>query len=206
MINLSLLGLFIPTFLFVSVTPGLCMTLALTVGISQGVRRALWMMGGELLGVALVATLSVLGVSALLLGMPMLLTAFKWLGGAYLAWLGYQMWHSQGKLAIPEPGQAVQSSRQQLFVQGFVTAVSNPKGWAFHMALLPPFIDARLPFWPQLVVLLAIILLLEFASLLLYASGGKALRVLFMQEGNARLMNRIAGSLMLGVALWLVLS
>ena len=55
-INLSLLGLFIPTFLFVSITPGMCMTLALTVGISQGVRRALWMMLGELLGVALVAT------------------------------------------------------------------------------------------------------------------------------------------------------
>lgn len=206
MINISLLGLFIPTFLFVSITPGLCMTLALTVGISQGVRRALWMMGGELLGVALVATAAVLGVSALLLGMPMLLTAFKWCGGAYLGYLALQMWQSKGKLAIPEAGQIQQTSRQQLFIQGFVTAVSNPKGWAFHMALLPPFIDAKLPFWPQLFVLLAIILLLEFGSLLLYASGGKALRLLFMQEGNARLMNRIAATLMAGVGLWLILS
>ncbi len=206
MINLSLMGLFIPTFLFVSITPGLCMTLALTVGISQGVRRALWMMWGELLGVGLVALAAVLGVSALLLSMPGLLTAFKWLGGAYLGYLALQMWQSKGKLAIPEPGQAQQSSRRELFTQGFVTAVSNPKGWAFHMALLPPFIDASLPFWPQLLVLLTIILLLEFASLLLYASGGKALRLLFMQEGNARLMNRIAAALMAGVGIWLVLS
>lgn len=203
MINLSLLGLFIPTFLFVSITPGMCMTLALTVGISQGLRRSLWMMAGELLGVATVATLAVLGVSAILLQMPALLTAFKLIGGCYLVYLGAQMWQSKGRLAIPEPGQASVLARRELFSQGLVTAVSNPKGWAFHMALLPPFIDPKLPFWPQLLVLLAILLLLEFGSLLLYASGGKALRLLFTKEGNARLMNRIAGGLMVGVGIWL---
>ncbi|WP_419569840.1 hypothetical protein [Rheinheimera sp.] len=47
MVNLALLGAFIPTFLFVSVTPGMCMTLAMTLGMSQGVRRTLWMMWGN---------------------------------------------------------------------------------------------------------------------------------------------------------------
>jgi len=206
LINLSLLGLFVPTFLFVSITPGMCMTLALTVGISQGPRRALWMMAGELLGVALVATLAVLGVSAILLQMPALLTAFKVVGGCYLVYLGAQMWQSKGRLAIPEAGQAQVLPRRQLFSQGLITAVSNPKGWAFHMALLPPFIDPTLPFWPQLLVLLSILLLLEFGSLMLYASGGKALRLLFSKEGNAQLMNRIAGGLMIGVGIWLWLS
>ncbi len=54
MVNLALMGAFIPTFLFVSVTPGMCMTLAMTLGMTQGVRRTLWMMWGEMLGVALV--------------------------------------------------------------------------------------------------------------------------------------------------------
>lgn len=206
MINLGLLSVFIPTFLFVSITPGLCMTLAMTLGISLGVRRTLWMMWGEMLGVVIVATSAVLGVAAILLGMPALLTLFKWLGGLYLCYVGLQMWQSKGKLAIPEPGAAVQVSRRQLFWQGLFTAVSNPKGWAFHMALLPPFIDAKLPFWPQLVVLLAIILLLEFGCLLLYASGGKALRLIFAEEKNVKLLNRIAGSLMLLVGVWLALS
>ncbi|MBU2222586.1 MAG: LysE family translocator [Gammaproteobacteria bacterium] len=206
MINLTLLSVFIPTFLFVSITPGLCMTLSMTLGISLGVRRTLWMMWGEMLGVALVATSAVLGVAALLLGLPQLLVAFKWLGGAYLCYVGLQMWQSRGKLAIPAAGTMVQVSRRQLFWQGLLTAVSNPKGWAFHMALLPPFIDAKLPFWPQLAALLAIILLLEFGCLLLYASGGKAMRLIFAQEHNVRLLNRIAGSLMLGVGVWLALS
>lgn len=53
--NYSLLAAFIPTFLLVSATPGMCMTLAMTLGMSIGVRRTLWMMLGELTGVALVA-------------------------------------------------------------------------------------------------------------------------------------------------------
>jgi threonine/homoserine/homoserine lactone efflux protein len=74
------------------------------------------------------------------------------------------------------------------------------------MALLPPFIDNQLPFWPQLLVLLAIILLLEFGCLLLYASSGKALRLLLAQPQHVRTLNRLAGSLMLGVGIWLILS
>jgi homoserine/homoserine lactone efflux protein len=206
MINLALMSAFVPTFLFVSITPGLCMTLAMTLGISLGVRRTLWMMWGELLGVALVAASAVLGVAALVMSLPWLLVVLKWLGGAYLVYVGIQMWQSKGKLAIPEAGEVRQVSAAQLFSQGFITAVSNPKGWAFHMALLPPFIDSKLAFWPQLLVLLSIILVLEFASLLLYASGGKALRLLFSEEKNVRLLNRIAGSLMLCVGVWLALS
>lgn len=206
MINLTLLSVFIPTFFFVSVTPGLCMTLSMTLGISVGVRRTLWMMWGELFGVALVATAAVLGVAAILLSMPALLLLFKWLGGLYLCYVGWQMWQSIGKLAIPAEGDNQQSSRRQLCWQGFITAVSNPKGWAFHMALLPPFIDHKLPFWPQLLVLLSIILLLEFACLLLYASSGKALRLLLAQPQHVRLLNRLAGSLMLAVGFWLILS
>ncbi len=206
MINWALMTFFIPTFAFVSLTPGLCMTLSMTLGISLGVKRALWMMWGELAGVALVATSAVLGVAALLLQMPMLLKVFQFAGAAYLLWVGIQMWQSKGKLAIPEPGQERQVSRRALCWQGFVTAVSNPKGWAFHMALLPPFIDKSLPFWPQLLILLCIILVIEFGSLLLYAAGGKVLRATLMQEGKVRLMNRLCGSLMVGVAVWLALS
>ncbi|HET8790682.1 MAG TPA: LysE family translocator, partial [Modicisalibacter sp.] len=55
MINLSLLSVFVPTFFMVSLTPGMCMTLSMVLGMTVGVRRALWMMAGELVGVGLVA-------------------------------------------------------------------------------------------------------------------------------------------------------
>lgn len=206
MVNLALLGAFIPTFLFVSVTPGMCMTLAMTLGMSQGVRRTLWMMWGEMLGVALVAILAVCGVAAIMLQFPVFFQWFKLLGAAYLTYIGLQMWRAKGKLALPQPGEVVaRLSRQNLFSQGFITAVSNPKGWAFHMALLPPFIDSELAFWPQLLVLVAIIILLEFGSMLLYASGGKALALFFSKTNRVQYLNRIGASLMFGVALWMLL-
>ncbi|EJI84654.1 lysine exporter protein LysE/YggA [Alishewanella aestuarii B11] len=205
MVNLTLLGAFIPTFLFVSVTPGMCMTLAMTLGMSQGVRRTFWMMWGEMLGVGLVAMAAVLGVAALMLKFPDLFQWFKLLGAAYLTYIGIQMWRAKGKLAVPRLGTAsVLLPRRTLFSQGFITAVSNPKGWAFHMALLPPFIDSKLAFWPQLLVLVAIILLLEFGSMLLYASGGKALALFLTKTNRLQYLNRIGASLMFGVAVWML--
>lgn len=205
MVNLTLLGAFIPTFLFVSVTPGMCMTLAMTLGMSQGVRRTLWMMWGEMLGVGLVAMAAVLGVAALMLQFPGLFQWFKFLGAAYLTYVGVQMWRAKGKLAVPQAGTTpALLARRTLFSQGFITAVSNPKGWAFHMALLPPFIDSKLAFWPQLLVLVAIILLLEFGSMLLYASGGKALALFLTRTNRLQYLNRIGACLMFGVAIWML--
>lgn len=206
MVNLTLLGAFIPTFLFVSVTPGMCMTLAMTLGMSQGVRRTFWMMWGEMLGVGLVAIAAVLGVAALMLQFPTVFQWFKVVGACYLGYVGLQMWRAKGKLAIPELTAVPELiPRSTLFSQGFITAVSNPKGWAFHMALLPPFIDSKLAFWPQLLVLVFIILLLEFFSMLLYASGGKALALFFTKTNRLQYLNRIGASLMFGVALWMLL-
>jgi homoserine/homoserine lactone efflux protein len=206
MVNLALMGAFIPTFLFVSVTPGMCMTLAMTLGMTQGVRRTLWMMWGEMLGVALVAILAVCGVAAMMLQFPAVFQWFKIAGALFLAYIGWQMWWAKGKLAIPQAGVSRElMPRRTLFSQGFVTAVSNPKGWAFHMALLPPFIDSQLAFWPQLLVLVCIIIVLEFLSMLLYASGGKALGAFFQQQNKVQWLNRIAASLMFGVALWMLL-
>lgn len=206
MVNLALLSAFIPTFLFVSITPGMCMTLAMTLGMSQGVRRTLWMMWGEMLGSSLVAVLSVGGVAAIMLQFPAVFQWLKIIGAGYLGYIGLQMWRAKGKLALPQPGALpVLMARRTLFSQGFITAVSNPKAWAFYMALLPPFIDTQLAFWPQLLVLIAIIALLEFGSMLLYASGGKALALFFGKANRVQYLNRIGASLMFGVALWMLL-
>lgn len=203
-LNLALLSAFIPTFFMVSITPGMCMTLALSLGITIGVRRALWMMAGELVGVAVVATAAAVGVATFMLKYPTGFAVFKYAGGAYLAWLGIQMWQSKGKMAMPEEDSApVESSRLQLALQGFVTAIANPKGWAFFIALLPPFIDSKLPLAPQLTALILIILGLEFLCLQLYAHGGRTLRKALKQGGGVRTVNRVAGSLMILVGAWL---
>ncbi|HFD3587040.1 LysE family translocator [Vibrio parahaemolyticus] len=205
--NLALLSMFIPTFFFVSITPGMCMTLALTLGMSVGYRRTLWMMIGELAGVALVSISAVLGIAAVMLNYPWLFTVLKFGGGAYLLYLGIEMWRSRGKLASNlENSTSPPKGNWNLVLQGFVTAIANPKGWAFMISLLPPFIDQSKALAPQLMVLVSIILLFEFICMSLYATGGKGLKRVLGQSKNVRLMNRFAGTLMMGVGIWLFVS
>ncbi len=178
------------------------MTLAMTLGMSIGVRRTLWMMLGELLGVALVAIAAVMGVASVMLKYPMIFLALKYLGGAYLAYIGIQMWRAKGKMAKLD-GEPISTTPMALASQGFITAIANPKGWAFMISLLPPFIDINRPLAPQFSILIGIIMCTEFVSMLAYASGGSSLRLFLNSGDNIKWMNRIAGSLMVGVGIWL---
>lgn len=205
--SLTVFSLFITTFFFVSITPGMCMLLALTLGMSVGVRKTMYMMLGEMLGVAIVAACAALGVATLMLKLPQAFIVLKIAGGAYLIWLGYQMWCSRGKLILRDTKNSNdQPSGKQLAINGFITAIANPKGWAFFITLLPSFIIAEQPLAPQLIVMISIIILLEFTAMMLYASGGKALRHLLLNKNNVKLLNRISGSLMVIVGIWLAFS
>lgn len=200
--DLSLLLIFIPTFFLVSISPGMCMTLAMSLGMSIGIRRSLWMMAGEVIGVVIVASLAVLGVAQLLLRWPIAFTAMKLIGGLYLLWIGVQLWRSRGKLALGE-NKVQDISSTELFTQGFITACANPKAWAFNVALLPPFINFERPLSWQLATILLVIAGSEFICMLIYASGGRSLRHLLERENGAKWLNRISASLMILVAIWL---
>jgi threonine/homoserine/homoserine lactone efflux protein len=180
------------------------MTLAMSLGISIGARRTLWMMAGELTGIALVGASAVLGVAALLLKAPAVFAAFKWIGAAYLLYMGWQTWRAEPMLAEHLAGDN-RRTPSSLIVQGFITAVANPKAWAFLVALLPPFVDQSRPLAPQLLTLLALMLIIEFICLLMYANGGRVLSEQLPRHDKARWLNRIAGSLMVGVGIWLAL-
>lgn len=181
------------------------MTLALTLGMSIGIKRTLWMMIGELAGVALVATSAVIGVAAIMLNYPALFVALKWIGGAYLIWIGINMWRNKGKMSLNLEGSTQTSDRFKLMSQGFITAIANPKGWAFMISLLPPFINIDKSVPHQMVVLIGIILCTEFISMMAYASGGKSLRIFLSKGDNVKFLNRIAGTLMIGVGIWLAM-
>jgi len=182
------------------------MTLAMTLGMSIGVRNTFWMMWGELLGVAIVAILAVIGVSSVMLKFPNVFSILKLIGAAYLFYIGINMWRSKGKLAVSNTVLKIKVNKKQLFNQGLVTAIANPKGWAFMVSLLPPFINPSLPLTAQLTILVAVILLSEFICMLLYATGGKTLGRLLTQGDNVKRLNQISGSLMILVAIWLASS
>ncbi|MEN8822430.1 MAG: LysE family translocator [Abyssibacter sp.] len=196
---------FAASFFFIAASPGLCMTLAMSLGIRIGLRRTLWMMAGELVGVGLVAAAAALGVGSLILAAPIAFALFKIAGATYLFWSGWQCWRSPPPTL--DATTTIQGhNRGQLALQGFVTAASNPKAWAFNAALLPPFIDPARALAPQLAALLVILLCIEFVCLLAYAQGGRTLARWLARGGHARWLNRISAVLMWAVGIWLLAS
>jgi threonine/homoserine/homoserine lactone efflux protein len=202
--DVAVLAVFIPTFLFISITPGMCMTLAMTLGMSIGLRRTFWMMLGEVTGVALVAIAAVLGVANIMLNYPNVFLWLKWLGGAYLVYLGISSWRAKAHIDDISRKDA-KMSNSSLISQGFITAIANPKGWGFMISILPPFVSLEKSIATQLFILVGIIMICEFICMMLYASGGKSLRALLNKGDNIRWLNRIAGSLLVLVGVWLAL-
>lgn len=205
--SVTVLSIFIPTFFMVSITPGMCMTLSLTLGMRFGMKAIAWMMIGELSGVGLVAASSAIGVAAILLTYPILFSVLKIGGGCYLMYLGAQMWLSKGKMALTnDSAMHAAYAPKALITQGFITAVANPKGWAFFVALLPPFLDPERALFGQLSVLLALILVLEAICLVIYGLGGKSLGHFLGDEKHQKTLNRCSGSLLASVGVWLMVS
>lgn len=133
-----------------SLSPGPNGLLALTHGALYGWRRALFTICGGALGFAVLIGLSLFGIGALLQTSLLGLTILKYVGGAYLIWLGIQVWRA------PPVGESLSlvrgpSNRRTLFRQGALSAVTNPKGLLFFAAFLPQFVDPQRDLWVQFV-------------------------------------------------------
>lgn len=146
-----------------SLSPGPNGLLALTHGALHGRRMALYTIFGGAVGFVAIIALSMFGIGALLKASLTWLTVMKWLGGAYLVWLGVQIWRS------PPIGIEVRSDRRacsgaSLFRQGALSAVTNPKGILFFVAFLPQFIDPERSLFGQFVVMAATFAATEIAT------------------------------------------
>ena len=206
-LDFTLLYFFIPVFFIISINFGLCMTLSLTMGMAIGVRNTMKMMIGELIGVLIISLAAVVGGGTIISKYPIAFEIFKYGGGAYLIYIGIQMCRNLGKMSINLDGSHSYSQNgYELALQGFITAIANPKGWAFFLAMVPSFMNYQKPLIPQMSAMVIIILIIEFISLMIYASSGNVLSKLLTKTGNVQLINRVAGILMVLVGIWLATS
>lgn len=137
-----------------ALTPGPNSLLALTHGGLYGARMALATILGGVVGFSTLIALAMFGLSALLKTAPNALLALKWIGGAYLIWLGVQLWRSPPmNLILADSG--VRPSTSRLFRQGLLSALSNPKVILFYGAFLPQFVDPQRGLAVQFVVMAA---------------------------------------------------
>jgi threonine/homoserine/homoserine lactone efflux protein len=152
-----------------SLSPGPNGLLALTHGALHGRRKTLFTISGGAFGFIVVIALSMFGIGALLKASLVWLTVMKWLGGAYLVWLGIQVWRAP-PIGIEVRTAAESRSGRSMFRQGALSALTNPKGILFFAAFLPQFIDPARSLWVQFVVMAGTFAAIEIATELLIAS------------------------------------
>lgn len=183
-----------------SLTPGPNSLLALTHGALHGAKRTLFTIVGGVTGFSLLIALAMFGLGALLEASSAALTVLKWAGGAYLVWLGIQLWRSPPLRLNPLTGAAMPPA-SSLFRQGFLSAIANPKVLLFYGAFLPQFIDLQRSLAAQFVVMAATFAATEF--LVEYLLARLAFRVRPWLERGGKGFNRGCGTLfaLIGAAL-----
>jgi homoserine/homoserine lactone efflux protein len=185
-----------------SLSPGPNSLLALTHGALHGPRRTLATVAGGALGFTVLIALSMFGIGALLAASAAWLTALKWVGGAYLVWLGVQVWRSPpigAELAAGRRDQGLGS----MFRQGALCAVTNPKGLLFFAAFLPQFVDPTRSLLLQFVVMAATFVGIEIITETVLAGAAHRIRPWLQRVG--RRFNQGCGGVFAAIGLALPL-
>ncbi|MCX7295304.1 MAG: LysE family translocator [Hyphomicrobiales bacterium] len=136
----SSLGAFALMALAIEITPGPNMGYLAVLSLSRG-----WQVGaaaviGVGLGHAIYGVAAALGVAALIDASPLLYGLLRWGGVAYMVWLAYEAWSSQGGTPSDIVGDVDPRLLQRAFRQGLVTNLLNPKAAIFFIAVVPTFI------------------------------------------------------------------
>jgi len=183
----------------VVVIPGPTVVLVISYALGHGRRPALAIVAGVALGDFTAMTASILGVGALLAASAALFTALKWIGAAYLVYLGIRLWRAP--VVEPRaPGAPALDTRRAFFHAYAVTAL-NPKSIVFFVAFLPQFLDPAGNVALQLAAFEATFLVLATLNAAAYALMASMARGAIRRPAVQKAVNRAGGSLMIGAGL-----
>jgi threonine/homoserine/homoserine lactone efflux protein len=185
-----------------SLTPGPNGLLALTHGALHGTKKTLATITGGSLGFGLIIGLSMFGIGALLATWAGLLVIMKWLGGAYLVWLGIQLIRSE-PINISRSKNTDNGRFRTLFGQGLISAVSNPKGILFFVAFLPQFVNPRESLFTQFLLMAMTFIVIEFAYEFTVALLADRIKPLLVRAGKN--FNRVFGGVFIAIGVLLPL-
>ncbi len=176
--------------------PGPTILLVVSFALGLGGRAALPMAIGVALGDFTAMTLSLFGVGALLMASATLFTAIKWIGAAYLIYLGFKLFRAGGRLNVK--AMADRRSAAKMIGHAWLVTALNPKGITFFLAFVPQFVNAAVPFAGQAVIFEATFLTLAFVNALGYAFVASRAREVFANPKAIRIFNRSGGALLMG--------
>jgi threonine/homoserine/homoserine lactone efflux protein len=199
-VNYQLFSAFLLISAVLFLTPGPIVTLIVATGARQGTRAALATVAGATTGNALLVALIAVGLGWILKTSAEIFDYLRWIGAAYLVFLGIQAWrHAGAKSAALAPAAHVHAWR------GFIVAITNPKTIAFFTAFLPQFLDPTLPVERQLLVMCSVSVTLGSVLDSGWAVAAGLGRAWFLKPKHNRLLDRLSGAVLIGGGIWLSL-
>ena len=196
--NLQLFAAFLLITVILLLTPGPIVTLVVATSASKGLRAGLVTVAGTSTGNAILLVTIAFGLGFILANLSLAFEALRWIGAAYLIWLGIQAWRGAGGAAPTSP------DRLQ-FWRGFLVAISNPKAIAFYTAFLPQFVDPSLPASRQLAVMCTVTVVLGAMTDSGWAILAGLGRAWLMSSFRGKLIGRLSGLALIGGGIWLSL-
>lgn len=180
----------------VIIIPGPTNLIIVSSAISSGLRHALWTIFGAAISHILLCTIATMGLATLLSLSAEVFEVVRWVGAAYMIWLGVTKWRKasrQENLHL-----ATSSSGCRFFFRGFLANSANPKALIFYGVFFPPFLTTEAPLQMQLLILSATFVLIFLIVALLHGLLAAKIGDFFQKPRQRLLLDRISGTILIG--------
>lgn len=184
----------------ISISPGSGAIYAMSCGLNHGFRRGFVGTIGLIAGIWTALAVVAIGLGAVLSASTIAFTALKWLGVAYLVYLGIKQWRAPAVPLATIAGGHERVSAKALISKGWAVNATNPKGIVFMMAVMPQFIDAQAALAPQYLIIAATFAFTDLVIMALYTGFAARVLALLRTQAQMQALNRVFGGLFVAAA------
>lgn len=189
----------------ISLSPGAGAVAAMSAGVNHGSARGYVMTFGLVLGIWTQVLVVGLGLGALIAASAIGFTLVKWLGVAYLVWLGIKQWRAPAVAMVSDAAEAVAVAPRTLVLRGWMINAVNPKGTVFLLAVVPQFLDLARPLGGQYLVIAATLAFTDLIVMAGYTALASRLLRLLKSPRQIAVLNRSFGSLFVAAGVLLAM-
>ncbi|MBP6720168.1 MAG: LysE family transporter [Rhodoferax sp.] len=178
----------------ISISPGAGAVAAMSAGLNHGFRRSFYTIMGLILGIWTQVIVVGLGLGALVAASSTAFLVVKWLGVAYLIWLGISQWRAPARPLVAQADGAVRVSRRPMVLRAWMINAVNPKGTVFLLAVVPQFMVLSQPLLPQYLIIAATLGFTDLVVMTGYSALAARVLGALKSPSHIRALNRTFGS------------
>jgi homoserine/homoserine lactone efflux protein len=179
----------------ISISPGAGAVAAMSAGLNHGFRRGYFTTFGLILGIWTQVLVVGAGLGALVAASSTAFSVVKWLGVAYLVWLGIAQWRAPATPMAARADAGTLVTRRSMILRAWMINAINPKGTVFLLAVVPQFMNLAQPLLPQYLVIAATLAFTDLIVMAGYTVLAAQLLGALKSPAHIRALNRSFGSL-----------